>query len=209
MKGQKLIVLSTVVAALGGLLFGFDTAVISGTTGALQSYFDLSEAMLGFTVVTALIGTIVGSMYNSGVLAPGQSPGMLVVEGDLILDPFSYLSFEMAGPESGMYDFLSVSGTATLGGTLSLALLDDYVPDPGFSWQIMGFSSHTGVFTDYYGLSFGNGGYWDVAYGNQGVYLYAEQGPVDSTIPEPATIGLLGMGLAGIAIVRRRRRRSE
>jgi sugar porter (SP) family MFS transporter len=59
---RKSIVVSTVVAALGGLLFGFDTAVISGTTGALQSYFNLSEAMLGFTVVTALIGTIIGSM---------------------------------------------------------------------------------------------------------------------------------------------------
>lgn len=54
--------LSTIVAALGGLLFGFDTAVISGTTTALQSYFGLNEAMLGFTVVTALIGTIIGSI---------------------------------------------------------------------------------------------------------------------------------------------------
>jgi len=53
---------STVVAALGGLLFGFDTAVISGTTTALQTYFSLSETLLGFTVVTALIGTIIGSM---------------------------------------------------------------------------------------------------------------------------------------------------
>ncbi|MCF7817370.1 MAG: sugar porter family MFS transporter [Kiritimatiellales bacterium] len=62
MKNKSPIYASTVIAALGGLLFGFDTAVISGTTGALQSYFGLSEAMLGFTVVTALIGTIIGSM---------------------------------------------------------------------------------------------------------------------------------------------------
>jgi len=62
MERKKSIYLSTVIAALGGLLFGFDTAVISGTTGALQSFFNLSEAMLGFTVVTALIGTIAGSM---------------------------------------------------------------------------------------------------------------------------------------------------
>ena len=61
-KTNSSVLASTVVAALGGLLFGFDTAVISGTTGALQSYFKLSEAMLGFTVVTALIGTIIGSM---------------------------------------------------------------------------------------------------------------------------------------------------
>ena len=51
----------TVVAALGGLLFGFDTAIISGTTGALQGYFGLDEAWPGFTVVTALIGTVVDS----------------------------------------------------------------------------------------------------------------------------------------------------
>lgn len=62
MKNKSQVYGSTVIAALGGLLFGFDTAVISGTTGALQSYFGLSEAMLGFTVVTALIGTIIGSM---------------------------------------------------------------------------------------------------------------------------------------------------
>jgi sugar porter (SP) family MFS transporter len=61
-KKEKKVYISTMVAALGGLLFGFDTAVISGTTSALQSFFNLSEAMLGFTVVTALIGTIVGSM---------------------------------------------------------------------------------------------------------------------------------------------------
>lgn len=53
---------STIIAALGGLLFGFDTAVISGTTAALQSVFDLSGFWLGFTVAAALIGTIVGSV---------------------------------------------------------------------------------------------------------------------------------------------------
>jgi SP family xylose:H+ symportor-like MFS transporter len=53
---------STVIAALGGLLFGFDTAVISGTTQALQSVYRLSGFGLGFTVASALIGTILGSV---------------------------------------------------------------------------------------------------------------------------------------------------
>jgi sugar porter (SP) family MFS transporter len=53
---------STIIAALGGLLFGFDTAVISGTTQALESIFDLNGFWLGFTVASALIGTIVGSL---------------------------------------------------------------------------------------------------------------------------------------------------
>jgi len=56
------IVLSAAGAALGGLLFGFDTAVISGTTEALQARFGLTDASLGFTVASALIGTIIGSL---------------------------------------------------------------------------------------------------------------------------------------------------
>jgi sugar porter (SP) family MFS transporter len=53
------------VAALGGLLFGFDTAVISGTTDALRTKFALSDNLLGFTVASALIGTILGSVGAS------------------------------------------------------------------------------------------------------------------------------------------------
>ena len=53
---------SALVAALGGLLFGFDTAVISGTTDWLKQIFHLSDETLGRTVASALIGTIVGSI---------------------------------------------------------------------------------------------------------------------------------------------------
>ena len=49
---------STVVAALGGLLFGFDTAVIAGTTDALTRTFHLTPSGLGLTVASALVGTI-------------------------------------------------------------------------------------------------------------------------------------------------------
>jgi MFS transporter, SP family, xylose:H+ symportor len=57
-----LVLRSAIVAALGGLLFGFDTAVISGTTQQLKAFYQLSDAGLGFTVATALIGTIVGAL---------------------------------------------------------------------------------------------------------------------------------------------------
>ena len=59
---KKTLILSAIVAALGGLLFGFDTAVISGTTSLLSTTFDLSKFELGFTVASALIGTIVGAL---------------------------------------------------------------------------------------------------------------------------------------------------
>jgi SP family xylose:H+ symportor-like MFS transporter len=62
MKSSRVLIRSTVVAALGGFLFGFDTAVISGTTDALREVFELSSQSLGFTVASALIGTILGAI---------------------------------------------------------------------------------------------------------------------------------------------------
>jgi SP family xylose:H+ symportor-like MFS transporter len=59
---NPLVLRSAIVAALGGLLFGFDTAVISGTTQDLERVYDISGFWLGFTVATALIGTIVGAL---------------------------------------------------------------------------------------------------------------------------------------------------
>ena len=60
------------VGALGGLLFGFDTAVISGTTQALTNVYSLSPEQLGTTVSMALIGTVLGAMFSG---APGQKYG--------------------------------------------------------------------------------------------------------------------------------------
>src|SRR2546423_15585902 len=63
---------SSVVAALGGLLFGFDTAVISGTTHDLTDLYHLTPWLLGVTVTSALVGTIFGSML-AGI--PGDAIG--------------------------------------------------------------------------------------------------------------------------------------
>jgi MFS family permease len=61
MRSSSLVLRSALIAALGGLLFGFDTAVISGTVDALKEVFFLDDWMLGFTVASALIGTILGA----------------------------------------------------------------------------------------------------------------------------------------------------
>ncbi len=56
----------SIIAALGGLLFGFDTAVISGTTDHLREVFELDAFGLGYVVASALIGTILGAWFASG-----------------------------------------------------------------------------------------------------------------------------------------------
>src|SRR5260370_7615068 len=65
-------VCSSDLGALGGFLFGFDTAVISGTTQELTTVYHLSPGQLGLTVSMALIGTVIGAM-TAGI--PGQKYG--------------------------------------------------------------------------------------------------------------------------------------
>src|SRR5713226_7773663 len=72
MNLNSVLLRATGVAALGGLLFGFDTAVISGTTGALSQVFDLSSKSLGITVSIAIWGTVVGAMLAG---FPGERYG--------------------------------------------------------------------------------------------------------------------------------------
>ena len=65
---RKFIVLVSFVAALGGLLFGFDTAIISGTIPYISSYFTMDEYMLGWSVSSILAGCAVGAMF-AGAMA--------------------------------------------------------------------------------------------------------------------------------------------
>jgi SP family sugar:H+ symporter-like MFS transporter len=67
------------VAALGGFLFGFDTAVINGTVGALSSTFAASPWAIGLTVSSALIGSAVGALVGGRVAdRSGRTRAMLI-----------------------------------------------------------------------------------------------------------------------------------
>ena len=67
MKLSPTLIKATIVGALGGLLFGFDTAVISGTLHSLTSLYRLGHRAEGFTVFVAVLGAVVGSM-SAGVV---------------------------------------------------------------------------------------------------------------------------------------------
>lgn len=62
MAFTRVVLRSAATGALGGLLFGFDTAVIAGATHALSDHFSLSAWQLGFTVSIALWGTVFGAL---------------------------------------------------------------------------------------------------------------------------------------------------
>lgn len=64
---MKFVTLVSIVSALGGLLFGFDTAVVSGAIGFMEEHFDLTKLQVGWAVSSLIIGCIVGAAM-SGIL---------------------------------------------------------------------------------------------------------------------------------------------
>ena len=85
-KGSRgYVALVCMVAALGGLLFGYDTAVIAGAIGFLQTHFQLDPAMKGWAASSALLGCVVGVSF-AGVFSDrlGRKKA-LVLSGILFL----------------------------------------------------------------------------------------------------------------------------
>jgi len=109
---------STAVGALGGLLFGFDTVVISGTTAQLTSLFHLSPATLGLTVSIALWGTVVGCLI-AGVM--GQKIGgrnALRVMAAMYILSAAGCAFAWNWPSLMLFRFiggLGIGGSSVLG----------------------------------------------------------------------------------------------
>ena len=70
----------SVILSLGGFLFGFDTAVISGVEKSIQQLFSLSSFLHGFTISSALIGTVAGSLV-AGLPADkyGRKPVLFII----------------------------------------------------------------------------------------------------------------------------------
>lgn len=64
MANKNYVYYLSIVAALGGFLFGFDTAVISGAERAIQTNWDLSDFYHGLAVAIALYGTVLGALFG-------------------------------------------------------------------------------------------------------------------------------------------------
>ena len=84
---NRYVILLTLIATLGGLLFGYDTAVISGAVGSLKAYFidprnlgiDTANSLLGFVVSSALIGCIIGGLIGGWVSTHiGRKRGLII-----------------------------------------------------------------------------------------------------------------------------------
>ena len=106
------------VGALGGFLFGFDTAVIAGTTLALTSQYALSTRMLELTVGIALIGTIIGAIASGSLGQRRGSRQALRITAVLYVVSALGCAFAWSWPALLVFRFiggLGIGGSSVLG----------------------------------------------------------------------------------------------
>ena len=147
-------------------------------------------------------GSVVGTLINLGSLAPGQSPGTLSVDGAYEQGAAAILALEIGGLSQGAaFDFLDVSGTASLAGLVEVSLFDGYVPTLGATFEFL--EAAGGISGVFDGITCANCGdvAFELVYGAHTVSLNAVAAPV----PLPAAVWLLASALAGLAGTRRRR----
>jgi hypothetical protein len=101
-------------------------------------------------------GTIFGNVTSAGQVSPGFSPGTITVAGDYTQTDSGTYAVEIGGLTPGtQYDQLAVSGHAALGGALSVALVNGFVPHVGDTFTILHDASGTPVSGTFAGLADG------------------------------------------------------
>src|SRR5271157_3659322 len=99
--------------------------------------------------------TIQASVFNSAATGPGSNGvGTLTIVGNFTQTSTGSLNIEIGGTTD--YDRLAVTETATLDGTLSVSLINNFSPGVGNSFQIMTFGSRSGDFASKLGLTLPN-----------------------------------------------------
>ncbi|HEX8934763.1 MAG TPA: hypothetical protein VF788_11350, partial [Pseudonocardiaceae bacterium] len=114
-------------------------------------------------------GTISGPIRNNGgVVAPGLSPGKITINGNYTQGANGVLDIEIGGTAPGTgYDQLRVNGTATLGGTLNVTLINGFQPAVGDVFQIIAPNAFSGAFATINTVGFSG----TVSYSSSGITL--------------------------------------
>ena len=138
-----------------------------------------------------------GQVLIEGDLRPGNSAAAVFFGGDLLLGNQTLLDIELGGTEPGSeHDQLVVNGDLILAGVLAVSVLDGYELSAGDSFKIFDAPSISGSFSSTSLPELSGALYWETA-------SLLSNG-ILQVIPEPSTALLLGIGLAGLGIKRRR-----
>lgn len=131
---KRYTILIAAVAALGGLLFGFDTAVIAGTLSSLKSYFHLSDAAIGLVVAAASIGCIPGAFFAGRMADHFGRKNMMIVTALLFI--IAALCSAIAGSFIQLTVYRFIGGIAIgMASTLAPIYISEIAP-PSFRGRL-------------------------------------------------------------------------
>ncbi len=153
--------------------FAFEVGTYSPGPGAiwLRGGNVSGDLQIAGGVITGT-GTITGSVYNSGQISPGASPGILTITGSYTQSPTGTLNIEIGGLTPGtQYDRLQVNGSVTLSGTLNISTTNGFIPNIGDAFQVLNYNSRSGSFGTVNGTNLGNGRAYSPAYNSNNMTL--------------------------------------
>ncbi len=128
--------------------FGTPQVIGAGASLTLANATVSSTSVINVDGLLNGIGTVNGDVaVNTGTIAPGSSPGILTINGNLALSPASTVQIELGGNTQGVnYDLLAVTGVATLDGGMDVSMWGGFLPRTGDLFDVMSFASATGDF---------------------------------------------------------------
>ena len=172
-------------------------AFLDPPSAAVQSYYALSFAAAGVTNVTN-VAAYLSTVFNN---VPGGTNtgtiGLMADAAGLPSGTFIAGDFATANPGTGSIALSNLSWAIDGTSTYWLAVTTDLNSE--FGWQVSSFTGN---------LAFGDGTNWPVGAGSPlpDALVSGDAPALDTGVPEPATLALLGFGLLGTAAARRRRR---
>ncbi len=167
---------------------------LAGPGASFSNLGDLTENDGALSLLDGATFGTSGNLLNAGTLSLGTG-SVLNVGGNFTQGPGATLGFQLGGtPASGLFGQLKSTGTATLAGTLNIAVTGGYVPSAGDRFAVMSYASASGTFSSITGLSAGRTQLLEAVVGSASVVI---DSLIDAADLAMGTITIPANGVAG------------